>query len=451
MHARTNRARIDDAALHRVTRLLSETLDETFAELSRNARRRGAPQVRAILRETAGDSSARETAVADPALPLAHGRSGAPREEHFAGAADGGARETRGDGRASETVRRRRAGLALAGLAAAALAGAASGAPAVGPTIASEAGSPPGRLVDVGPHRLHIHCTGRGSPAVVFESGLGGTSLDWARVQPEVSRLTRACSYDRAGYGWSEAGPEPRDARRIAGELDRLLDSADVPPPYVLVGHSFGGLVVRLLAARAERGAVSGLVLVDATHEHQFRRMESAGARLPLAPTGRRFVIANHWQVPNALPEGLKPAARRLALTRKAARALHGELGSLRHSARQVGSIRRLPDAPVIVLARSPRRDAGGGSRLDEAWLDLQRELARRMKNGSLQVVPGSGHYLHLDRPQQVVGAIRTIVDRHRAGRTPAAHRRRDDRPKTEGASPRRVGEARRSRRGRAR
>ena len=283
MHTRTIRARTDDAALHRVARLFSETLDET-----------------------AGDPSARETAVADPALPLAHGRSVAPREEHFAGATDGGARETRGNGRASEAVRRRRAGLALAGLTAAALAGAAPGAP----TVASEAGSPPGRLVDVGPHRLHIHCTGRGSPAVVFESGLGGTWLDWARVQPEVSRFTRACSYDRAGYGWSERGPEPRDASRIAGELDRLLDNANVPPPYVLVGHSFGGLAVRLLAARKERHAVSGLVLVDAAHEHQFRRMESAGARMPLAPTGRRFVIANHWLVPSALPESLKHADR---------------------------------------------------------------------------------------------------------------------------------------------
>ena len=321
-------------------------------------------------------------------------------------------------------MRRRRAGLALAGLTAVALAGAASGAP----TVASEAGSPPGRLVDVGPHRLHIHCTGRGSPAVVFESGLGGTWLDWVRVQPEVSRFTRACSYDRAGYGWSERGPEPRDANRIAGELDRLLENANIPPPYVLVGHSFGGLAIRLFVARKERRAVSGLVLVDATHEHQFQRMESAGVRMPMAPTGRRFVIANHWLVPSALPESLKPMAQRLALARKAIRTLYGELGSLRHSARQVGSIRRAPDTPVIVLARSPRRDADNGhDRLDGAWLDLQRELAGRMKNGSFQVVPGSGHYIHLDRPQRVVGAIRTIVDRYRVGRTPAAHRRRDE------------------------
>ena len=319
------------------------------------------------------------------------------------------------------SARGRRTGLALAGLTAVALAGAAGGAP----PVVFEAESPPGTLVGVGLHRLHIHCTGQGSPSVIFESGLGGTSLDWIRVQPEVSRFTRACSYDRAGYGWSERGPEPRHADRIALELGRLLLHANVSPPYLLVGHSFGGLAVRLFAARDERRAVAGIVLVDATHEHQFQRMESAGVRTPMAPTGRRFVISNHWLVPSALPERLKPLAQRLALARKSIRTLYGELGSLRHSAIQVGSIRRTPEAPVIVLARSPRRGAGDSrDRLDGTWIELQRELAGTMENGSFQVVRGSGHYIHLERPERVVGAIRTIVDRYRTSRAVGADRR---------------------------
>ena len=286
---------------------------------------------------------------------------------------------------------------------------------------APEAGTPPGMLVGVGLHRLHIHCTGRGSPSVVFESGLGGTSLDWVRVQPEVSRFTRACSYDRAGYGWSERGPEPRHADRIAQELEKLLLHAGIPSPYLLVGHSFGGLAVRLFAARNARRSVAGLVLVDATHEHQFQRMESAGVRLPMAPTGRRFVISNHGLVPDALPESLKPLAQRLALARKATRTLYGELGSLRHSARQVGAIRRALDAPVIVLARSLRRDPGTEhERLDGTWHDLQRELAESMKDGAYRTVAGSGHYIHLERPESVVGAIRAIVNRYRTVRAPA-------------------------------
>ena len=305
----------------------------------------------------------------------------------------------------------------MVGLTSLALAGAAAG----GRAVDSVADAPPGTFVGVGLHRLHLHCTGQGTPAVVFESGLGGTSLDWVRVQPEVSMFTRACSYDRAGYGWSESGPEPRHAARIAMELHRLLLHGNVPPPYVLVGHSFGGLAVRLFAARSEPRAVAGVVLVDATHEQQFERMASAGLRVPMAPTGRTFVISNHWLVPDSLPEALKPLAQRLALTRKSIRTLYGELGSIRYSALQVDSIRHAPDVPVIVLARSPRRGAGDShDRLEETWLDLQRDLARSMINGSVQVVSGSGHYIHLDRPDRVVDAIRMIVDTYRAGRKPS-------------------------------
>src|SRR5262249_37625362 len=95
----------------------------------------------------------------------------------------------------------------------------------------------PGRLVDVGGHKLHILCVGSGSPVVVLEAGGGGNSLQWSRVQPNVAGTTRVCSYDRAGFGWSELGPNPRPASRIVGELHTLLEAAQVPGPYVLVGH----------------------------------------------------------------------------------------------------------------------------------------------------------------------------------------------------------------------
>src|SRR5688572_32469848 len=95
----------------------------------------------------------------------------------------------------------------------------------------------PGRLVDVGGHRLHVHCLGAGSPAVVFDAALGATSLSWSLVQPAVATVTRACSYDRAGFGWSDAGPPPRTAGRVAGELRELLRRAGISPPYVVVGH----------------------------------------------------------------------------------------------------------------------------------------------------------------------------------------------------------------------
>src|SRR5262245_23185403 len=108
---------------------------------------------------------------------------------------------------------------------------------------------PPGRLVDIGGHRLHLWCTGDGSPAVVLESGLGGASFDWGFVQPEVAKFTKACSYDRAGMGYSDSGPGPRTMRRIADELAALLDRARIDAPAILVGASIGGLAVRVFAS----------------------------------------------------------------------------------------------------------------------------------------------------------------------------------------------------------
>jgi len=104
---------------------------------------------------------------------------------------------------------------------------------------------PPGELVEVGDHHLHIHCVGEGSPTVILESTSDGTSANWGWVQPEVAKSTRVCAYDRGGRGWSELGPQPRDAIQIAGELHALLRNADVPAPYMLVGHSAGGLFIR--------------------------------------------------------------------------------------------------------------------------------------------------------------------------------------------------------------
>src|SRR5215207_9769188 len=101
---------------------------------------------------------------------------------------------------------------------------------------------PPGEMVDVGTHSLHINCLGQGSPTVILESGLGTMSADWANVQPQVAKTTRVCSYDRAGTGWSERGPTPRDPKQIAGELHTLLANAGIDGPCVLVGQSFGGL-----------------------------------------------------------------------------------------------------------------------------------------------------------------------------------------------------------------
>jgi pimeloyl-ACP methyl ester carboxylesterase len=120
----------------------------------------------------------------------------------------------------------------------------------------------PGRLVDVGGHQLHIYCTGEGSPRVVLEAPVTGLSAAWARVQPDVARRTRVCSYDRAGLGWSEAGDRPYDPGRVPEELHRLLEAANEPGPYVLGGYSLGASFIRRFASLYPHD-VAALVLIN--------------------------------------------------------------------------------------------------------------------------------------------------------------------------------------------
>ena len=119
---------------------------------------------------------------------------------------------------------------------------------------------PPGKYINIGKHHLHLHCIGQGSPTVILDAGLGGTSLEWVLVQPDVAQFTRVCSYDRSGYGWSEGIPGPRTSAIIVKELQKLLDFADEQSPYLLVGHSFGGLSMRLFASH-HPDKIAGLVL----------------------------------------------------------------------------------------------------------------------------------------------------------------------------------------------
>lgn len=156
-------------------------------------------------------------------------------------------------------------------------------------TLDRRAFPPPGRMVRVDGFRLHLYCLGKGSPTVLIEVGAGSRSLDWLDVQKRAADVTRVCTYDRAGFGWSDPGPRPRDVKEIGGELDHLIASGGLPRPLVLVGHSFGGLIVRMFAYEHPT-EVAGMVLVDAAEENM-------DAQLPLISNSwnsfRRVVIVN--------------------------------------------------------------------------------------------------------------------------------------------------------------
>src|SRR5687768_4569261 len=156
---------------------------------------------------------------------------------------------------------------------------------------AERAYPPPGEMVDVGGYSLHINCVGQGSPTVVLDAGSGGFSAQWVRVQQEVSGTTRVCAYDRAGMGWSEMGPEPRDAKQITGELHTLLSEAGIEGPYVLVGHSFGGMYMQTYAARYP-DEVAGVALVDSSTEpDQFSQRPEA--RQSYEPQKQSFAVVH--------------------------------------------------------------------------------------------------------------------------------------------------------------
>ncbi len=271
---------------------------------------------------------------------------------------------------------------------------------------------PPGTYFWVGNHRLHLNCVGEGSPTVIFDSGLGGTSLDWVRVQPQVAAFTRACSYDRAGYGWSDSGPMPRDSANISRELDVLLGNASVPAPYLLVGHSFGGLNVRLYSYLNPQ-KVAGLVLVDSSHEDQYRRFETAGVKAT-APRGGSFFIGNAFQIPAALPSDVVPVARSFAGSRRSMVALLSELRHIRTSAQQLRNLRMLSNIPLVVISHRIHESTGTRARRDRLWMDMQAELARRSTRGRHVIAATDDHYVHLREPQLVVDSIRSVIEQLR-------------------------------------
>ncbi len=217
----------------------------------------------------------------------------------------------------------------------------------------------PGQLVDVGGYKLHINCIGQGSPTVILESGLANPSSIWGWVQPEVAHATRVCAYDRAGVGWSDPGPEPRDGLQIARDLHTLLGKANVPGPYVLVGHSTGGLYVRVYAAQYPQDVV-GMVLVDVEHPDQWTQSPAAQAQFQTyARLGRvQQVLArlgvirafNLNPVSHDLPPAQAAAYKAFMDTTQFADVNAAELAAHAATDTQVRSAGPLEALPLIVL-----------------------------------------------------------------------------------------------------
>jgi pimeloyl-ACP methyl ester carboxylesterase len=271
---------------------------------------------------------------------------------------------------------------------------------------------PPGRLVDIGGYRLHLWCTGDGAPAVILDTGLGGTSADWGFVQPDVARFTRVCSYDRAGMGYSDPGPSPRTARRIASELNELLARSGIGGQVVLVGASIAGFDVRVFASdHPERAA--GLVLVDASHENDSHDVPPMARFVPLLSTlgvPRLFGVSFGQRVESLAPS-VRQFARATSFRAAGYQAAADEIIHIRDSASEVRSSRRKLAIPVLVVT--------GGQGADENWRQLQRDQASLSERGCLMIAQQSGHVVSVDQPDVVVAAIRTVVETARGHDVP--------------------------------
>lgn len=284
----------------------------------------------------------------------------------------------------------------------------------------------PGRLIDVGGHRLHLSCTGAGSPTVVLESGGGEMSSNLAWVAPPVARDTRVCVYDRAGRGWSENADSPQDARQVATDLHTLLQRGNVPGPYVLAGHSFGGLYALTFAARYP-DEVEGMVLVDTTAPASADEppppaaQDVGGSYDPLGRASTLVSMAARLGLArlyaqldfDSLPPQARAEVRANLSTANNLRSTIDEYVYAARSMEHAASLRDFADQPLVVLT------AGTGS--DATWIAVHRELAALSTNSTQRVIEGATHQSLIADQEDSGATTQAILDVVSSVRTSAS------------------------------
>jgi pimeloyl-ACP methyl ester carboxylesterase len=273
----------------------------------------------------------------------------------------------------------------------------------------------PGQLIDVGGHRLHLRCTGSTTPTVVLEPGAGEMSSNLGWIAPAVARDTRVCVYDRAGRGWSEPAATAQDGAQIATDLHTLLQRGRVPGPYVLAGHSFGGLYVLTFAARYP-DEVAGMVLVDSTAPasaanvgtlspghggandamSRLSALYSTAARLGLG----RLYAQSAW---GSLPPRSRDEVRASDATARTLRSTIDEYVQANASTEQAAALRDFADKPLIVLT------AGSGH--DAAWSAAQNRMARLSTNSVHRVIAGATHEDLIGNEEDAAATTQAILD----------------------------------------
>jgi pimeloyl-ACP methyl ester carboxylesterase len=293
----------------------------------------------------------------------------------------------------------------------------------------------PGRVYDVGGYKMHLYCTGEGSPALIADAGLSNDSLIWGNVQPELSKITRVCSYDRAGFGWSERRPDPRDADRIVQELHGLLTAAGITGPIVLMGHSISGVYIRAYASHYPQN-LSGLIFVDGSTPLQDDRFP---AKVTQAEKNAwfQFLIAK-WVYILGIPrlmgqcshaEGFSGSVGEMIAEDQCRPSLFTAVAQEDKSFKQSGNetIHTGPfgDVPILILSEDPEHSPPSdippqaAESVSKIWNEMQEELKNLSTRSRRIIARGSGHYVQIDRASLLNEEVTNFIKQIR-GEMPA-------------------------------
>ncbi len=274
-------------------------------------------------------------------------------------------------------------------------------------SFAAELPPVPGQRYDVGGYQLHIQCMGKGSPTVIIDTGLGDDSTAWQSVLEASAKNTKTCVYDRAGYGWSDDGPGPRTSVRISYELEQLVSQAQLKPPFLLVGHSFGGYNMRVFTARNPEH-VSGLILVDASHEEQHDRLD---IKIPRGGNAANIVMLSTSHRDAFLGQ------QDQILRERAFRMASDELSAMFRSSQQVKRYKALPEIPLIVLSRGKAEwhENEQAKKRETKWIRMQQDLTRLSPISQHVFANYSGHDIHKEQPDSIIDAINNAIQLSKA------------------------------------
>lgn len=295
-------------------------------------------------------------------------------------------------------------------------------------TFEQHAYPPPGELVDLGGYKLHMQVMGDGEYTVVLDSGMACFSLGWMLVQPEIAKFARVLSYDRAGYGWSDESPLPRTSRNIVSELHHMLKIAKVPPPYILVGHSFGGVNMRLYAATYP-DEVAGIILVDSAHEEHFQKMPVWPRRVierfviqpPVATFGtaigftRLFTyLMDVRNMLKSLPEEAQETYLALICTTKYVKAVAQEFSyfsQINEAPQKVGDKPlSVISAGLDILSEERGYDREFLDEISAVWKKLQKDLLGFSSKSKHVIAEQSGHMISHQQPDLIVEAVQQMI-----------------------------------------